>query len=409
MNKNSRTFGWTGVVVGLIIIIAIALFAWYLYLHNAQNRLDTVSSGRGFGQNTEVFGTPIGALSVVGVERGKGTVATATLPAFAQASAAPSSAPYYSGSSTIARFTDIQNGNIYDVDLSNGSITRVTNTLIAKVGEVVWVDASRVLLRAVDDAGHITTLNAVISGSTTPKILTGTYLEQDIASLAASPDGTMLARLVPTTKGVDLIRSKPDGTLAKRLWSSGVRGWTLSWIKPRTIFATSRASAGVSGSLYGINADTGDTTAYIVDVPGLTARMSPKNANLVYSASYSDRTVLFYRAASSTDAVRLPLKTLAEKCVWSTTEADTLYCAVPRSIPTNVVYPDDWYRGEFHTSDDWFIIHLADNTVVPLSGTEFDTIGDVDVSAPTIDLSGKHIVFIDAKTNNPFIITIAKQ
>lgn len=409
MNPNkSQKNTWAWLAVAFIAILGLTLFAWYLYLHKASTRLDTVSSGRGLNDNTEVFGTPIGALSVLGVERGKGVVATSTLPLFAQASGAPSGAPYYSSSSSLARFVDTQNGNVYDVDLTNGTINRITNTLISRVGQTIWIDSNRVILRALNDAERITTFNAVITGSTTPKTLSGTFLEEDIPAIVASPDGSSIARLIPTTKGVDLVRSKPDGSNAKRLWSSSIRSWSLNWTRSKTIFITSRPSAGISGSMYAIDADTGEMSPYIVDIPGLSAHVNPKTNDVVYSASYSDRTVLFYRAASTTLATRLPFQTLAEKCVWSTKNTKTLYCAVPRAIADGVVYPDQWHRGEFHTSDDWFIINVADNTSVPLEDSGLDGSLDVDVSEPTIDKPGNHIVFIDAKSGKPFIINVSQ-
>lgn len=51
----------------------------------------------------------------------------------------------------------------------------------------------------------------------------------------------------------------------------------------------------------------------------------------------------------------LDVDTLVSKCVWST-DAKTVYCAVPGNIPSDAVMPNDWNNHKFNTSDTFWKI-----------------------------------------------------
>ena len=56
-----------------------------------------------------------------------------------------------------------------------------------------------------------------------------------------------------------------------------------------------------------------------------------------------------------------PAKTLPEKCVWSKTNENVVYCGVPKNI-IGSKYPDSWYKGIISFNDDIYRIDLDVNS-----------------------------------------------
>lgn len=400
---NNRGLKWF--VFGLIFLIFVSLIGWYVYLKRNTGAIDAVTAGRGLN-NSDVFGSPLAPLAAQGEETAPG--ATTTTETTYLISEAPTGMATFVGSGTVARFVDERNGNVFDINLANGKATRVTNTLIPRLGDAVWIGDSRVIIRSLDEEGHIVTTISTIEASASSSIgsLKGIPLEPDILAVAVAPDQLSFVRLSPNESGSRLIRANPDGSQPKTIWSSELQGWRLSWPVQKTILLQSRAAAGVAGSLYALNPDTGDVRPLLVNIAGLTSLYNPKTHDLLYSESYTRRPRLFYQSASSTKATPLPYTTLAEKCVWSLKDAKTVFCAIPRRIPEGVLYPDDWYRGEFHSDDVWMTINLATGISTVLSDPQTDFGESLDVDNPSIDPSGERIVFTDASTGKPWIVKI---
>ena len=51
------------------------------------------------------------------------------------------------------------------------------------------------------------------------------------------------------------------------------------------------------------------------------------------------------------------ITTLPEKCVFSKTDENKIYCAVPISMPS-AKYPDEWYQGLISFSDNLWQINV---------------------------------------------------
>jgi hypothetical protein len=107
-------------------------------------------------------------------------------------------------------------------DQSVSSITRLTNTLIPKVREALFSRSGDVILRTSNEADGITTFagtiatTTVVTSTSTSNILEGTYLPQDIVSVAVVPNQ-------PTSKGIFYITKVFVGVMGEGLGLLAIR------------------------------------------------------------------------------------------------------------------------------------------------------------------------------------------
>ena len=420
---NHRIVMWSGVLI--ITILIGGLLWWYLFIQKQTTNIRVESDARGFSSESPVFSGTGGsmrenisslfqdAFGLSPVERATSTD-SAPLPRLFRASSIPStglSSFLIAGTSDDEfRFIERPSGNILAVPLKGGSVRRITNTLIPQVYDALWINKTSVLIRHSNDGG-ITLLsflgNIQKATSSETSALVGTYLEDNIVSAAARPNGNepALFYLAKTDDGVVGILVNSDGKKPRRLWSSPLSGWNVYWISDDTIVLSQKAAEGIIGSAYTISVKTGTLSLLVGNKDGLSVRRHPTKNAILYSASLNGSLKLYARVDGV--VIGLPLATFAEKCVWAQGKDLRAYCAAPNSLP-GVPLPDAWYRGEVSFTDQWF-------TVDPIAGTatllinlvqERGSGSYIDVLNPSIDASGKRLFFVDKTTGTPWVLTI---
>lgn len=270
-------------------------------------------------------------------------------------------------------FVDRSNGNLYSLDDQN-NLFRQTNTTITEIGQVVWGNDLKnwqVILRQVKDNQIINRLGQLmISSSSAVSNLELKEWPYNSSAITVSPNRQRLAYLMTTDNlNSDLYLSDWSFKKTKKIWSSSLADWNIAWPNDNLITLVSRPTYDQPGSLYYLNLTTNQATRVLNNINGLTAKVSPDGKKLIYNKSLLSRFSLYqYDIASGTSKL-LEFNTLADKCTWSGN--NTLYCAVPKSIPTGR-YPDDWYLGKVSFADDVWKIDLPQKTttqIAPLRGS----------------------------------------
>jgi hypothetical protein len=151
-----------------------------------------------------------------------------------------------------------------------------------------------------------------------------------------------------------------NGQKKEAVWRSAHPEWSATWASSTTIALLTKPSADTNGSLYYFNTKDKKTTPVITNVPGLTALVSPKLDQVLYSAQGPSGVVTGFYDTKDRFFGRFEIQTWADKCVWEHSGAG-VYCAVPTLLPNNFQYPDSWYRGEVTTSDNIWHFDLATN------------------------------------------------
>lgn len=154
--------------------------------------------------------------------------------------------------------------------------------------------------------------------------------------------------------------------------------------------------------MFSLDPKTGATKKILGDIYGLTTNTNPEVTKILFSKS-TERSLIFgMHDTKDGKNYSLGVNTLPEKCTWSPT-GGTIYCGVPRILPGGV-YPDEWYQGIIHTSDQIVRIdptQLYDNEIIVDPEDENVTVDTVNIQ---VDNNERYTAFIDRNTNLLYMV-----
>ncbi|HSE56877.1 MAG TPA: hypothetical protein VLB02_02220, partial [Candidatus Paceibacterota bacterium] len=213
------------------------------------------------------------------------------------------------------------------------------------------------------------------------------FLRDNISSMAVFADGKQLATLTDE-QGESVVRiSNPDGSKEQAFFKYPFKDWLLLASRLE-LYLQTKADSSFAGSLFQLSKN--DYKKIMISIPGLTAAVNPAGQYIVSATATgsSFTSSLFNTKTGETKPLTVPV--LPEKCVW--TADQTFICATPKNIPT-AGYPESWYRGRVHFSDNLVVIN-------PSSGqTQLKAVSGVfDITAPQYSSVTKTLYFIDKQS-----------
>jgi len=379
------------------------------------------TTGTGVGPNGEVLPTP--QLWQISTDPQSGAVVFQTNDA--------------SSSTTAVRYLDRATGNVFESKLSVFGQKRISNTTIPKVYEALWLPKgnSLVLRYTSDDTDTIKSLyakivlpvkNVVVANATSTTSATsteisteinngdvlaelqGTFLPANISSLSIEPTGGKIFYLTPgQLVGSTGFVANADGGSAIQIFDSPLREWLTSWPKAGTIALNTKPSGGILGYLYFIDSKTGKFEKVLGGINGLTTLVAPNGLEVLYSESGTSNTSFGVYTIKTALKQPLPLRTLPEKCVWSSRQESTIYCAVPKSMPS-AKFPDAWYQGLVSFNDIVWKINIStgESEIVaePVNLVE----KEIDAINLILDQDEKYLVFTNKKNYQLWGLRISK-
>ncbi len=419
-----RIAQWVG--VGILVATIGGLLGWYVFISGASRSLDTANTGRGFSEPTPTFSAQGGSMRqnfvtffdttlrtiITGQTASSTQETTAVAPQLWLVSSVPSTGPAVftktigTSSVEMLHFVERPSGNVFEVPLSGGTPTRVTNTLIPRVYEAVWLDNDSLVIRHADEGGLTvrSLLGNIVSASSSDDLyaIAGAYLDADVHAVASNPTHKepSLLYLLSGKKGTFAIQSTSNAKEPKRVWSSALSDWRMSWLTGDAVLLWQKAAEGIVGSAYTLSLKSGETRLLVGNKNGLSIAKHPTEDSFVYSTSVNGKTTLYAHTAGVTR--ELPIVTFGEKCVWPQKDDSVVYCAVPRVFP-RISLPDAWYRGEVSLSDRWFAVNPREG-IATLMVDPADT--SLDVLDPVINASSTHIFFSDSKSGTLWVLRI---
>lgn len=401
------------VLIAGVITIILGLSAWYFFISAQQRAIEQQDAARGFGAPTQSFESPLGStyeniVSNISSAFGGGAEETTATkaPRLVQVTASPVAGANFigSGTSTHLRFVERSSGFVFDADPQTAELTRRTNTLIPIMHEALVVENDRLIVRGLDENGTIATFAAQIVSTSTSQDLQAlvlTRLPDDIKTIAVHPEGEEVFYIGEGTQGAVGIRSAWDLSQQTPVFTSALAGWRASLLASGRIVLTQRPASGILGYAYAVVNERLSPLVY--DIPGLTLLPHPTTTALLYGTSSGSDLSLSAQIDPSSSAVTLPIRTIADKCVWSPAENAVAFCAVPQSpIPDSFL--DLWYRGKVHSADAWWRIDATAASVELV----FSPNTSVDVENPVISKSGTHIAFMNAVDKSLWLLRIAE-
>lgn len=416
------------VLVGTI-VLALALLLWWYFFLRAENTLErALSDARGLAVKTPEFSAPEGstylnllrsipstplwraaeeAVKQAGerTSLGKQEVDAKAGPRVTlwQASKLPTAGmTFVMRDKPVLRFVERATGNVLEADPSTKTTSRLTNTLVPKTFEALFIE-NRVFIRGSEN-DVVTTKTGVVTAPTSAQTFVSYDLENNILSLAISPSGQEIAYSTPELGGgAALMIAKENGGKKKRVVTLGTRGWLVNYFANNRILITERSADDVPGNAYEVTSK-GLLTPVLRNIPGLVVSPHASSTALIYSTSKDGTLALFVRQENSPTATALPLKTTADKCVFAPDGA-TAYCAAPEE-DTGLQFLNRWYRGEIHTTDSWWEIDVARGVVRRIFEPELEAGVSIDVEIPVVSDDGAYVAFRNARDWSLWVLSV---
>lgn len=387
----------------LIIILAIVLVGggvWYFYIRPKEQGTSSpvpnilkpffpksVTTTGSFGDDTS---------ATTGEGSGQGNTSAKT-PVFKQLTGKPVAgySVYTDTTDHVVRYVSRVNGYVYEI--RNGAIPlQISNILIPNIYEAYFADNNTTAIERFlrDDNETIATYSIPIpplntDGTRTQK--SGTYLPDNIYDMAVSPDQTQIVRVTADKAGGVVTTSSTTGKLIKTLLHSPFVEWLPSW-SGTTVYLQTKAAAVADGFLYGVVQPSARLSRIVGGVSGMTTSISPSGTYVLYSETTANGFITHLLNTKTNTTTNVGLNILPEKCTWLQNE--DLICAGNTTIP-NGAYPDAWYAGTLHFSDQLYRITTGSNLYTILYDGASHSF---DMTTVKVDESQHLIYFVDKNT-----------
>lgn len=269
------------------------------------------------------------------------------------------------------RYVERTTGHIYQMYLDTKVPSKISNSTVPAIYETIFDSrAATIIYRYLGDDGF--TINSFMATLGATK---GEFLSQNIIDMSLSPDKSKFFYLTKTTSGVVGTTRTFGETKSTQVFNSSFSEWLSQWIGNQKVYLTTKAAAGVEGSLFNLNTATGSMTKVFGGVAGLTTLANKEGSLVLYSSSTGTEPRLGIFTVGNRETLTLNISSLPEKCVWGAGNI-FIYCAVPDSIPSGK-YPDAWYQGRVSFNDHFVKINaetgdiytVTDSSGEPVDGT----------------------------------------
>ena len=405
------------ILIATLVLLMGGLTGWYLYLHSKTSSTQAVDIARGLYAPPPTFSGNLGSTAAntsdAGVPTGGITQPNTPIQRLWQVDHGPVAGMAFdlpakpTASSTDLYFVERANGYVFVGNAQTQKTMRLTNTLMPKIYEALFAPAQKgVILRSLDTNGAITTFagsfaSTTVATSSAPLALSGRYLPTNISHIIVDPKSGALFYLTPTAAayGVTGTSVSWNGTKSKQVFSSTLANWQPQYVGTQIALIESPADD-LPGYAYALKSG-GALSLLFGPVPGLEILPNPQGDAFLYSASSLGTLSLYAQVGKKAPAL-LPIKTIAEKCVWAPGKSLMVYCAVPGNV-ASAHFLSDWFQGAVHTADTWWQIDTSEGTA-----QVFYTMSRaLDVQDPQIDPTGNYIAFINGSDQSLWMLRIA--
>ena len=308
----------------------------------------------------------------------------------------------------ILRFAAKNDGRVFETDLNKLETEQITGPTIPRLAEAFFGANDSVLLRYSRDGGVSSFLGRLTAVGGGIKELPGSFLTNNIQTVALSPDNKNLLYLAPAALGAGVNGSVGftlsfEDKVADKLFDSAFSEWLAQWTEKGAYLLT-KPSFTFGGFLYNFDSKTKTLDKILGGINGLTALVSPNGQKVLASGSINGGiTTDLYDVPGRTFS-GLGLKTLPEKCAFNKNSA-RIYCAVPKNIPSGD-YPDDWYQGSVSFNDSIWEINLETLATNIINDLSLESEQAVDAINLSVDSAEQNLVFINKIDNTLWLLKL---
>ena len=223
-------------------------------------------------------------------------------------------------------------------------------------------------------------------------------LNQSIKSIAWAPSSGKIVYHYETADGQynNISVSNPDGSNWRAVFQTRLTDLIVAWPAADKIYIFDKPSGLTKSSLFAIDPDSGNFAKILSELYGFSVVWSPDGQKMIYQTTdQNGKDLKLYVAyTDGSQQKELPLKTLAEKCVWSL-DSQTIFCAVPQQISEFAVWPDDYSLARVSVSDDFYILNTSSLVKTKIAGS--DTSQSFDAQNLILAPLGDYLFFVNRK------------
>lgn len=295
----------------------------------------------------------------------------------------------------VARYIQKEDGHVYDIFVDTLKTELLSSTIIPRIHEAFFGDnPNEVILRYLkSDNETIETFGGTIENGS----IKGLFFPKNIPILAISPDKTKVFYLTEEGEYTKGTISSFANKNKKPIFENAFSEWVPWWGTDSIITMTTKSSANIEGSVYGLSATTGVLSKQFGEKDGLTTLTSPNGQKILYSEKIDGGIKLFLYNKQKNTHVNLGIKTLPEKCTWDIGSVE-VYCAVPKEI-LSANLPDDWYQGLVSFRDSIWLLDtdsIAHQEILDPFEEQFLSLDIINI---LISDKKDYMIFADKKTS----------
>ena len=292
------------------------------------------------------------------------------------------------------KYYSANNGTVSQVNFDGTDLTRISTNILTGLLKVLWGPARDQVIAIFEDQGQA---RKYLYNYQTQK---STLLNKNIRYIAWSPDQNKIAYQYYdlSSEANNISVAAPDGSNWENVLTTRMKNLIVEWPNPEQVSIRTRPSGLAQSVVYTINLPDGDFEKIIKETYGLTLLWSPLGDKILFSETNSQGKNLKLKIADLGDGTikELNLITLPEKCVWSQ-DNRTLFCAIPQEIPSLMVLPDDYYKGQFNFNDQFWRINLDTGEITQLFSSLGQGKPNYDAYRLLLSPQEDYLVFVNKK------------
>ncbi len=286
-------------------------------------------------------------------------------------------APTLSSDGEHIEYYSKKTGETYEINFDGSDKQTISNKELPGLANVLWSpDASKVITEFYKANGqpqfyyfNYTTNSAI-------------PLKSNLDTIAWKDNSKIFYKYYdPQTQERTLNIANPDGSDWTKIADLNFKDVIIAPI-PKTGLLSfwNTPDANVLSTLYSTPVISGDINTVFTGKYGADYLWSPDGSSVLVSHTDQQggsRIVLAVIDGDGNNYTNLNSATFVQKCVWSLDDK-TIYCAVPDSLPSNAVLPNDYLDGKMTTTDSFWKIDTStgNKTIIAgpnqLDGKKFD-------------------------------------
>lgn len=305
------------------------------------------------------------------------------------------------GGGSAVVFAEEGTGHMFEIDLTNNTEKRISNTTIADASVAVFsASGTEAVILTGDDTSEAF-LGTITSEEESMELRS---IPANISDIVAKNDSEVW--FAQESNGQTIGRQLNMRTLSERVlftapFTSARVTWGESASGDHYIFP--RPAARLPGYLYGVSDEGLSHTG--IEGFGLSALAGE---DFVLVGKVADE---FYRSTLvnkvNGEITRFVPNLLPEKCVFAPSDVFSLYCAA--SIDeVGEGLPDSWYRGDLRFSDQLWHMSASTSDATIINNFELESGRQIDVASITIDETGSKLLFVNKLDNSLWLYDLQK-